>query len=95
MTPAKPPDSNDPRILFEYFSSEYAQALQAFAAIEQQAATLLLMGHSEELRSFIDQFVEMAGRTAALAVEKNEPNFGEWFKELIQRAEALRAGAAK
>jgi hypothetical protein len=81
---------DDPRERFEHFSNEYAQALQAYAAIENQAATLALMGHSPELRGFIDQFVEMATRTRDLAREKGETNFAEWFDELIQKAEKLR-----
>ena len=80
---------------FEHFSNEYAQALQAFATIENQASTLLLMGHSEELREFIDQFLAMATRTRAAAAEKGEQNFVEWFDELIRKAELLRGGVAR
>jgi hypothetical protein len=87
--------TSDPRADFEYFSNEYAQALQAYAAIENQASTLLLMGHSDELRQFIEQFLEMATRTRALAAEKGEANFVDWFDELIRKAEALRGGVAK
>lgn len=86
---------DDPRARFEHFSNEYAQALQAFTAIENQAATLALMGHSPELRSFIDQFVEMATSTRDLAREKGEANFAEWFDELIQKAEKLRTGVPR
>ncbi len=75
---------------FAYFSNEYAQALQAFKAIEEQAATLMLMGVSDDLRNFIDQFIEMAERTKQLAEEKGEPHFAEWFGELLDKAEALR-----
>jgi hypothetical protein len=89
------PDSADPRETFEYFSNEYAQALQAFEAIEKQASTLLLMGHSDELRGFLDQFLEMARRTRDLAAEKNEKNFAEWFGELVEKAEKLRAGVPR
>jgi hypothetical protein len=95
MTPAKPPESNDPRALFEYFSTEYAQALQAYTAIENQAATLLLMGYTDDLKGFIQQFLEMAQRIRALALEKNEPNFADWFQELIAKAEKLKTGAIK
>jgi len=84
------PDSNDPHATFEYFSSEYAQALQAFAAIETQASALQLMGYTDELRKFIDQFIEMAARTQALAQDRNEVNFAEWFRELVEKAEKLR-----
>lgn len=87
------PDSNDPRATFDYFSGEYAQALQAFQTIEAQAPTLMLLGNHDELRQFIDQFIEMAMRTQSEALEKNETNFAEWFGELVQKAEKLRAGA--
>jgi hypothetical protein len=88
-------DTNDPhsaeaRELFTYFSTEYAQALQAFKAIEDQSATLLLLGVADDLRQFVDQFLEMAERTKKLAVDKGETNFAEWFDELIRKAEALR-----
>ena len=85
----------EPRADFEYFSNEYAQALQAYAAIENQASTLLLMGHNEELKQFIDQFIAMASATRTLAAEKQEANFVDWFDELIRKAEALRGGVAK
>lgn len=85
------PDSDDPREMFEYFSNEYAQALQAFQAIENQASTLMLMGYSDDLRQFIEQFLEMATRAKDLAVEKDETHFAEWFGELVEKAEALRS----
>ena len=75
---------------FSYFSNEYAQALQAFKAIEEQTSTLIVMGVSDDLRNFIDQFIEMAERTRRLADEKGEPHFAEWFAELLDKAEALR-----
>ena len=75
---------------FAYFSSEYAQALQAFAAIEKQAATLMGLGATHDLRTFVEQFIEMATRVKTLAEEKAEPNFAEWFRELIEKAQALR-----
>jgi hypothetical protein len=84
------PDSADPRATFEYFSNEYAQALQAYQTIETQASTLLLMGYSDDLRQFIEQFIEMATRTKALALERGEANFAEWFGELVEKAEKLR-----
>ena len=86
---------SEDRTNFEYFSNEYAQALQAYAAIENQAATLLLMGHTEELRQFIDQFVAMAGASRDLALEKGEQNFADWFGELVGKAENLRASARR
>jgi hypothetical protein len=75
---------------FEYFSNEYAQALQAFTAIENQASTIVAFGASDDLRVFVDQFIAMASRTKALAEEREESHFVEWFGELIRKAEALR-----
>jgi len=75
---------------FEFFSNEYAQALQAFKAIEDQSTTLMLLGVADDLRGFVDQFIDMASRTRRLADEKNQPHFAEWFAELIEKAEALR-----
>jgi hypothetical protein len=80
---------------FTYFANEYAQALDAFKAIEEQSATLMVLGVTDDLRTFIDQFLEMAERTRKLAIERNEPNFAEWFGELIQKAEALRGAIAQ
>jgi len=80
---------------FAYFSNEYAQALQAFKAIEEQSATLMVLGVSDDLRNFIDQFIEMADRTRRLAEEKGEPHFAEWFAELLDKAEALRGTIAQ
>ena len=92
MTPA---DSDDPRETFNYFTNEYSQALQAFAAIETQAATLKVMGYTGELEEFIEQFLQMANRVREEALEKNEANFAEWFEELVQKAEALRGALTK
>jgi len=85
------PDSDDPRATFDYFSNEYAQALQAFQAIENQASTLMLMGYSDDLRQFIEQFLEMASSARELAIEKGETHFAEWFGELVEKAESLRS----
>lgn len=91
MTDSSDARSDEARDNFAYFSNEYAQALQAFKAIEDQSATLLLLGVGEDLRTFIDQFLEMAEKTRRLAEEKGEANFTEWFRELIEKAEALRS----
>lgn len=88
-------DEEKAREDFEFFSNEYAQALQAFKAIEGQAATLLLMGVSEDLRGFVDQFIEMATKTKSLADEKGQAHFAEWFTELIQKAETLKGAIPK
>ena len=82
--------SDESRDNFAYFSGEYAQALQALKAIEDQSSTLLLLGGTDDLRTFIDQFLEMANRVRAAAEERGEPNFVEWFTELIKKAEILR-----
>lgn len=82
--------SDEARANFSFLSGEYAQALQALTAIENQASTLLLLGGSDDLRTFVDQFIDMASRTRAIAEETEETNFVEWFGELIKRAEALR-----
>lgn len=92
MTSSGPDDA---RTTFEYFSNEYAQALQAFAAIENQASTLMVMGYTGDLKQFLEQFLEMATRAKSLAVEKNETNFAEWFEELVQKAEALRTALTR
>ena len=88
------PDPDDPRATFEYLSAEYAQALQAFQTIENQSPTLMLMGHQEELRQFLEQFIEMATRTRLQALERNETNFADWFGELIEKAEKMKSGVA-
>jgi hypothetical protein len=75
---------------FEFFSNEYAQALQALKAIEDQSTTLMLLGVADDLRGFVDQFIDMSSRTKRLAEEKQQPHFAEWFAELIEKAEALR-----
>jgi len=87
--------SDESRENFTYFANEYAQALQAFKAIEEQSTTLVLLGVGDDLRTFIDQFLEMAERIRALAIEKNEPNFADWFGELIEKAETLRGATAR
>jgi len=84
----------DPRANFDYFSNEYAQALQAFKAIEHQATTLVALGGGDDLKTFIDQFIAMASGVKAVADERQEPHFAEWFTELIDKAEALRAAIA-
>jgi hypothetical protein len=87
--------SDEARQNFEYFSNEYAQALHALKAIEDQSTTLMLLGVADDLRGFVEQFLEMATSTRALAVEKNEPHFAEWFGELIEKAETLRGAIPK
>src|SRR5512132_1886070 len=95
MTTPEPPDQTpEQRADFEFFSNEYAQALQAFKAIENQASTILLFAGSEDLRGFIDQFIEMCARTRAMAEDRGQTHFVEWFDELLRKAEALRTEVA-
>jgi len=89
------PRSDAARENFAYFSNEYAQALQAFKTIEEQSSTLMVLGVSDDLRNFVDQFIEMAERTRRLAEEKGESHFAEWFGELLDKAEALRGTIAQ
>lgn len=84
------PISDPARERFEYLSNEYAQALQAYAAIEKQAGLIVSLGGAEDLRGFIDQFIQMADRTRQAAEEHEEANFVEWFGELIRKARAIR-----
>ena len=87
--------SDEARETFAYFSNEYAQALQAFKTIEGQSSTLMLMGVSDELHGFIDQFINMASGTKALAEERGETHFAEWFGELIRKAGELRGAVSR
>ncbi len=89
------PRSEEAREDFAYFSNEYAQALQAFKAIEDQSTTLMLLGVGDDLRTFVDQFIDMATATRRLAEAKGENHFAEWFAELIDKAEALRGTIAQ
>ena len=82
--------SDDPRATFEWLGNEYAQALQALTAIENQASTIEAFGGSDDLRTYIDQFIAMATHTRSLAEENEEAHFVEWFGELIRKAETLR-----
>jgi hypothetical protein len=50
----------------------------------------MLLGVADDLRGFVDQFIDMSSRTKRLAEEKQQPHFAEWFAELIEKAEALR-----
>jgi len=81
---------DDPRATFDWLSNEYAQAVQALTAIENQASTIVAFGASDDLRTYIDQFLAMATHTRAIAEEEGEAHFVEWFDELIGKAEALR-----
>lgn len=75
---------------FEYFTAEYAQALEAFKNLKDKAGTILLMGGKEELSGFLEQFMNMAAGRAREASETNLENFEEWFEELADLARELR-----
>jgi hypothetical protein len=87
--------TDDPRETFEWLGNEYAQALQALTAIENQASTIVAFGGSDDLRTYIDQFIAMATQTRGVAEEKGEAHFVEWFSELIAKAEALRTAVVR
>jgi hypothetical protein len=90
-----PPGTDDPRETFDYFSNEYAEALQAYEALENQSAALTLLGRAEDFLDFVEQFIGMASRARGLALEKGEANFAEWFGELIEKAEGLRSAVPR
>jgi hypothetical protein len=90
-----PPGTDDAREMFDYFSNEYAEALQAFEALENQSGALTLLGRAEDFLDFVEQFIGMASRARELAIEKGEANFAEWFGELIEKGEALRSAVPR
>jgi len=79
---------------FEHFTSEYAQALEAFKNLKAKAGAILLMGGAEELRGFLEQFITMASERSREAAEKNLEHFEEWFQELATQARELRRSIA-
>lgn len=83
----KPDRERDP---IAFYTSEYSQAVQAFETIRVQSDTLRMMGSTDELRTFLDQFIEMASTTAADAHLKQLDRIAGWFMELVQRAEQMR-----
>jgi hypothetical protein len=56
-----------------------------------QAPSLLMMGNSKELMTFIDQFVTMSSRAAADANERKLERFAGWFLELVHKAEQMKS----
>lgn len=91
----EPDEQEEPEVdLFAHFSSEYAEALKAFETIQEQASTLMLLGAGDDLRHFLEQYIEMAQRTRASAIENEQQNFADWFAELVVRAEDLLAQIA-
>jgi hypothetical protein len=88
-------DPDDSRATFERFSGEYAQAMQAYQAIANQASALLLMGYTDDLRGFVEQFITMAERTRDQAAEQGQSDFADRFGELVRKGEALRTTVAR
>lgn len=73
-----------------YYTAQYSQAVQAFETIRVQSDTLRLMGNADELVAFLDQFIEMASRTAADAHLRQLDRIAGWFMELVQKAEKMK-----
>jgi hypothetical protein len=74
-----------------YYTDQYSQAVQALEAIRLQSETFRAMGSTDDLRQFLDQFIEMASRTAADAHMESLERFAAWFLDLVQRAEQMKA----
>jgi hypothetical protein len=82
------PPSNDP---IAFFTDQYAQAVQALETIRAQSQTLSFGGMTDELRQFLDRFIELASSTAADAHLKGQEQHAGWFLKLVTDAERLRA----
>ena len=76
---------------FTYYTQQYSQAVQALETIRLQAAKFIALGSRDDLERFLEQFIEMASRTAADANEKDLGRYAEWFMELVHKAEAMQA----
>jgi len=75
---------------FVYLSNEYSQAVQALETLRAKGTSLVVLGNQDELSNFFNQFVVMAQRSVDEAKKRNATRFVEWFRELIENAEALR-----
>lgn len=84
---------NHPDNAFSALSDEYAQAVEALAAIERQAELFVAAGREDELCSFLERFVEMARRAGGRARAQNLDHFTEWFDELFRRVENVQKRA--
>lgn len=84
---------NHPGNAFHALSDEYAQAVEALDAIEKQAELFVAAGRQDELRSFLDRFVQMARSAGGRARAQNLDHFTEWFDELIKRVENVQKKA--
>jgi len=80
---------------FLEISREYAQALEAYQAIEKQAATLMALGATTQLESFIGDFMRMATEAREHAREADMQNFTDWFDEMISQMRKLRVQLAE
>jgi hypothetical protein len=83
-------DQDDSTNRFEQYALEYREALTAFETIKAQAETLLMMGNADELKTFIDRFIEMAARAAARADADGLVQYADSFLDLVQRGENFR-----
>ena len=83
----KDPNLND----FLSLSREYAEALEALAAIEGQAESIVALGGGEQLGVYIDQFLAMARRAGDQARACDLAELAGWFDDLAARAGRLRA----
>lgn len=84
-------DEADPGDPIAFYTDQYSQAVQAFETIRVQSETFKLMGNTDELSQFLNQFIEMASRTAADAHLKDLDRIASWFLELVSRAEKMKS----
>ena len=75
---------------FLAFSREYSEALEALEAIEKKAEMITALGGGEDLRTFVDRFVEMARGAQRRARDAGLGEIASWFGELIDRAGGIR-----
>lgn len=80
---------------FLALSREYADALEALGAIEAQVGTIVTLGGADELRRFVEQFIEMSRRARERSEESGEAELATWFQELIDRAGQVLAALAE
>jgi hypothetical protein len=74
---------------FLAFSREYAEALEALEAIEKKGETIAGLGAGDDLRAFVEQFTLMARGAEGRAAAAGLTEIAGWFRELINRAEAI------
>ncbi|MCA1733250.1 MAG: hypothetical protein LC732_06560 [Acidobacteria bacterium] len=76
---------------FLSLSREYAGALEALAAIEMQAESIVALGGGEQLATYVDQFLAMSRRAGDHARSCELLEMAGWFDDLTARASRLRA----